>query len=69
MEFKWSAKDENFKITKLKVLSYWNLNVARYWFEELAEFLKVLSYWNLNKDVWIPVKRMFKYLKYYHIGI
>ena len=33
---------------KLKVLSYWNLNVILSPFGKTEDILKVLSYWNLN---------------------
>ena len=35
-------------MTKLKVLSYWNLNNIEYDTVTSEQMLKVLSYWNLN---------------------
>ena len=35
-------------IQRLKVLSYWNLNVIDDMVAKEKGFLKVLSYWNLN---------------------
>ena len=34
--------------SKLKVLSYWNLNQATNKNKNIKNILKVLSYWNLN---------------------
>ena len=56
-------------LLKLKVLSYWNLNLSVLLYIIKPSFLKVLSYWNLNViDDMVAKEKGFN-LKYYHIGI
>ena len=54
--------------TRLKVLSYWNLNYYMNDNELEEAELKVLSYWNLN-SIKCRYSSSFVHLKYYHIGI
>ena len=53
---------------KLKVLSYWNLNIFKNFYGPYLYFLKVLSYWNLNIN-YDAIEKLESNLKYYHIGI
>ena len=55
-------------LLKLKVLSYWNLNLSVLLYIIKPSFLKVLSYWNLNNTVPTALLNSL-ILKYYHIGI
>ena len=55
----------------LKVLSYWNLNLANSLGSICPKLLKVLSYWNLNIDCFIlkPKKSILKVLSYWNLNI